>query len=237
MKEGGDGPSDSRTGFPAAAKWHQRDARGSFCSHTTANGGECLQRQEQAWGLITRHRIPESLNGDDLVDLLLVPPSWTQPARVSPRSLHFPRESRNFHEMPGLVMRNLEALCLQVLPEQQSELENIIDLQEREMICDWSGKSMSHKSFQSQCPLQMTHGLALTAQNEEDPSSGCVPEDFRVQGWPATQWYEECLWVHWFIGVSYLHKYSRLGWRRVDERVLDEKDGFEVLVMDFRPSP
>lgn len=34
-----------------------------------------LQRHEQARGLITRRRIPESLNGDDLVDLLLVPPS------------------------------------------------------------------------------------------------------------------------------------------------------------------
>ena len=91
-----------------------------------------LQRQKQAQGLITRHTIPESLKGDEVN--LLVPLSSTQPARVSPRSLHFSSESRNFHEMPGLVMGN--ELCLQVLPKEQSELKRIIDLKEGEMICE-----------------------------------------------------------------------------------------------------
>lgn len=45
---------------------------------------------------------------------------------------------------------------------------------------------MSHKSFETQCPPQVTHGPALTPQNVEDPSSVCVPDDFQMQTWPTT---------------------------------------------------
>lgn len=91
-----------------------------------------LQRQKKARGLITRHTFPESLKGDEVN--LLVPLSSTQPARVSPRSPCFSSESRDFHEMPGLVMGG--ELCLQVLPKQQSGLKRITDLKEGEMICE-----------------------------------------------------------------------------------------------------
>lgn len=51
MKEGGDGPSDSHTGFPAAAKAHQREARRSCCSHAGANGSDTSAEAEESAGL------------------------------------------------------------------------------------------------------------------------------------------------------------------------------------------
>ena len=63
MKEGGDGPSDSHTGFPATAQTHQRDAQGRCCSHAGANGRDTFAEAEASVGLNYQAHHPRVIKG------------------------------------------------------------------------------------------------------------------------------------------------------------------------------